>query len=405
MPHGLNGRLATLASEETLKTTMTRMASAATLGLAAAALAACGSTAASAGSTTNSTNSTASSASGAAQAVVAKYSQAAKPGKIAAIKNMPDLHGKTVWWVPISNTVPIIAATGNGLQEALQKAGATMHTCDGNFVPTAIANCMSQAASQGAAAVVTGFFDYSMVPTAFQNLVSHKIPTLVFSESPSGGASDGQYLAFQPDEGMVDTRAYLPADWAIADGGQNTTILSLRMTDSSVTQQMETTLAAEVKKNCPACGFKETDISTANLDRAPSAISAALVSDPDIKYIVVPLDTDLPQVISGVNSAGKQGKVKIVAVGASTSGLQAVKSGTLAADVSDDPEFVGWSAADGLFRLMAGESVPPVGLGTMKIFTQQNVQSLSLTDAGFRTSDWYDGNGWTQQFLTAWGVK
>jgi len=395
-----------------VKTAKTRIAGAAVVSLVVATLAACGSGATATGGSTpgpagspSSATSTGSGGSGAAASLVTKYSAASKPAAIAAIKKMPDLKGKTVWWIPISNSVPIISATGNGLQAALAKVGATMKTCDGNFLPTAISTCMSNAASQGAAAVVTGFYDYAMVPVAFQNLVSHKIPTLVFSENPSGGATDGPYLAFQKDEGMVDLRADLPADWAIADGGQNTTILSLRMTDSSATLQMEPTVKAEVQKNCPACGFDETDIATASIDKASSAISAELVKDPHIKYIVVPLDTDLPQVLSGVAAAGRTGSVKIVAVGGSTSGLQAVKSGQLGADVSNDPAFMGWSAADGLFRLMAGEPVQQVGTGTMKMFTQQNVQNLSLTTAAFNTSDWYDGDAWMQQFLTAWGVK
>ena len=46
--------------------------------------------------------------------------------------------------------------------------------------------------------MVTGFVDYQLVPTAFNNLVAHHIPVLVAGETPDGGKTSTAQLGFYP---------------------------------------------------------------------------------------------------------------------------------------------------------------------------------------------------------------
>ena len=66
------------------------------------------------------------------------------------ISGVSQLKGKSVWYIPIGASVPILAAFGSGMQQALAKVGISYHVCDGKFVPTNAAACISQAETNGA---------------------------------------------------------------------------------------------------------------------------------------------------------------------------------------------------------------------------------------------------------------
>lgn len=378
----------------------------ATVIVAAAALALTACSESSSASTGDSASSSSGSATTAvAQQNLAKYLDGATPSTPATIAKMPDLKGKTVWWVPLSNNIPIIQQTGQGLAAALKKVGATMHVCDGNLVPTTIGSCLTSAANQGAAAVVTGFIDYSMIPSAFDALQAKKIPTVIAGEPPSDNKTDDSTLAFFPFTDLSNKRMTLAADWAINDSKGKGNILVIRLTDSQATLGNAAAVMQEIKTNCSGCTTEEMDTSTATLSRLQSAVSSELVSNPNIGYVLAPLDTDAPVITAALSTVGKAGKVKIVASGVQFSALQLVVSGSLSADVGDSVEYTGWEVADGLFRLMAGEQVGSLDDGTLKVFTADNVKGLKVTAKEAGTSDWYGGEAWKKGFQTAWGVN
>lgn len=341
----------------------------------------------------------------AAQAHLTEYANGKTPTAPTAIAKMPDLKGKTVWWVPLSNNIPIIQQTGQALSAALQQVGATVHVCDGNLVPTTIGSCLTSAANQGASAVVTGFVDYAMIPAAFDTLQAEHIPTLIAGEPPSDGKTDTSTLAFYSYSALSDLREQLAADWAIADSKGSANALLIRMTDSSATLENAAAAQQEFQTNCSGCTVTTVDMATKNMDRLQSTVSAALVSHPNIDYVVAPLDTDTPQISQAIGSAGRTGKVKVAADGVQYAGLQLVQSDSLSADVGDSIEYSGWSIGDALLRLLAGEKVGKLDDGTLKVFTAGNVKSLDVTASAAGGSDWYGGAAWKQDFLTAWGVK
>ena len=150
----------------------------------------------------------------AAKADLAKYS--AKVTTYPAIKpiagGVSSLKGKTVWYVPIGSAVPILNAFGVGVQQAVTKIGLKFHVCDGKFLPTTIASCLDQAATQGADAVITGYIDYQLVPNSFDKLVAKNIPVLIAGEQPSGGKTDSSKLAFYDTSNSINLIQKLNAD-------------------------------------------------------------------------------------------------------------------------------------------------------------------------------------------------
>lgn len=337
---------------------------------------------------------------------IAKYSATRDSfGKVAPLSSAPDLHGKTIWYIPIGAGVPVLSTIGTAMTEALKNLGADVHVCDGKFLPTTISACMTTAVNQGASAVVTGFVDYALLPTAFQNVISHHIPVLVGGEPVAAGVSASKDLGFFDVSGLTRTAFRLMSDAAIVDSAGTAEVLSLRLTDSSTTTANSDIGIAELKQYCPKCKVHTVDMQTAKTDKLGSAVNAALVSSPDTKYIVVPQDSYLPAVLPGIQSAGFASKVKIITAAGSTAGLQQVKSGAITYDIGQGAIYNGWGFADATVRLLAGAPVQAEVDGPVRVFTKANVSDLQLTDAAYASPAWYGSDQFKQDFLTAWGVK
>lgn len=386
-----------------------RVAALAAAAVTAGALAACSS---SGGAQGSSPNGAAGDARSATQGVSYAKAQLAKfegtrdtYGTPVPVSGLSDLHGKTIWYVPIGTGVPVLATIGNAMTDALGKLGATVHVCDGKFQPTTVASCMSTAATQGANAVVTGFVDYASVPSAFQSVVAKGIPVLVGGEAPSAGVTPSRDLGFFDPSGLTHTAFKLMSDAVIADSNGKADALVVRLTDSSDTKGNSDAGVAELRQYCSGCKVTTLDSLTGGMNKLGSAISAKLAADPDIDYLILPQDAFLPAALPGIQSAGFASKLKVVAAGGTVAGLQAVKAGQIAYNIGQGAVYNGWGFADATVRLLASAPIQPENDGAVRVFTKDDVGSLQLTDGNYNSPVWYGGNQWQRDFLSAWGVK
>ena len=369
--------------------------------------ASCGSSSASSATSSNAGSPTASSGNSGlafAKAQVAKYSGPIKVPTVAAIANPVDLKGKTVWYIPITNSVLSLSGMGTTMAAALSHLGATVHVCDGQALPTTIASCLTTAGQQGAAAVVTAFVDYAMVPTAFKALEAKNIPVLVAGETPPAGVTPSADLQFLDASNVTNLGDVIAAYVAISSGGGKGDMMVIKLTDSPGVLEASNAQIKALEKYCTACKVNSISMNTANISQLPSELSAALVAHPNTNYILVPNDGFVPPVFGAISSSGFTNKVKVIAFGAGVAGLKEVKAGTLAFDVGGPIEYTGWEFADALIRMMSGLSVQPEPAGPMRIFDSSNVQSLSLTTANYLTPSFFgvSQGAFEAPYLAAW---
>jgi ribose transport system substrate-binding protein len=383
---------------------------AACLAVAAIGTAACGGTSSSSSSDPSSSSASASSStSGVSSAISAELTKYSAPATtypaVAPVSGVSALKGKTVWWVPIGASIPTLAAVGNAMQSALAHEGIKLQTCDGKLLPTTIASCLSEAASQGASGVVTGFVDYQLVPTAFNNLVAHHIPVLVAGESPDGGKTSTAQLGFYPTRPADDLMQKLDLESVIANSGGKAHILYVGVTDSPETKQEAAYAKTFTAQGCPGCSFTEIDYNTAAINKLSSAVSAALVSNPNTNYVVCEVDACSPLAVAGIETAGYKTKVKLASSNGNLDSLQRIKAGNVQfTDTGVSATYFGWQFADGIIRMLTG--TPPVPTLTVeRVFTKDNVSGLSLTPAAYATMAWYGSNAFEQKFLAAWSNR
>jgi ribose transport system substrate-binding protein len=317
-----------------------------------------------------------------------------------------DMDGKSVHIVALGDQIPVIHGVAVGLQDALAKVGATGKICDGKFNPTAVADCLKTAGDQGADAVVSLFVDYEMAGTAFDALADKGVKVLIGGVEPSGGREADETLAFYDNTGRVDALYEAMSVSAVANGGPDAQMLWLKLMDSTTTRSASDKGIAKAEELCPTCGVATAEFTTANLDKLPSAVSAALVQNPDTNLLVVPVDSFVPPALQGVQSAGFADKVKVISSSSDLAGLQRIKDGQQVSDLGTPVIYEGWKYANGLMQLMAGDEVVPVAPEDMvtRDFNPDNVGELDLSTEAYFTPDWFGDDAFKQVFLTAWGV-
>jgi ABC-type sugar transport system substrate-binding protein len=308
--------------------------------------------------------------------------------------------------VPLGGSLPIFQGFGAGIQAAATAAGMTYHTCDGALVPTTMTSCLNQAATQGAAAVIGGYIDYTEAPDAYNNLIAHHIPVLIAGEPPSGGKTDSPQIAFYDATASSTIASEIGLDSIIADSAGKAHIIYMGISDTKSTLSEANSSKQYVAKACPGCSFKLVIYNSASLAKVPSLASAALISSSDTNYVDVEVDSGEPATIQGIQSAGFGSKVKLVAASGTLQPLQDIKSGATPTQLSDvglSPVYTGWQWVDASIRMLLGQT-PTVGPAVTRIFTKQNVSGLALTPSAYLTNSWYGPDTFMSTFRKAWGV-
>jgi ribose transport system substrate-binding protein len=322
-----------------------------------------------------------------------------------ALSKTPDMKGKKVTIIPLGDNIPVIHGVAVGVEDALKSVGATGSICDGKFNPTSVADCLKQAGDQGADAVVTLFIDYAMAGTAFDALADKGVPVLVGAVAPDPARKAGGTLAFYDNTGRVSKLYDALSMAALADGGEKTNALWVRLMDSTTTRGASESGVATFTKLCPTCGVATADFTTANIDKLPSAVSAALVAHKDTNVMIVPVDSFVGPALQGLQSAGLADKVKIVSSSSDVAGLQRVKDGQQVHDLGTPVIFEGWKVTNGLMQLLAGDKVQKADVLVTRDFNAHNVGDLKLDDASYFTPDWFGDDSFKAGFLEAWGVS
>lgn len=376
---------------------------AASAGLGLALLAACGSSGTSAGAADVST-----SKAGVATAkkdIAATVAPITSWPAVAPVANPVDLHGKRILMVPLGESIPVIEGNTLAAKAALEHMGAKVSVCDGKFNPSAVTSCLQQGQSQHVDAVMSLFVDYEMAPNAFDSLAKSGVKVLVSGEPADGGKSNTADFAFFDNSANVGKLDALLSEAALSDLGTGANALWLRLIDSPTTTRATQSGVDRFKELCPACGLATTAFTTANVDKLPSSVSAALVSHPKTNVVVVPVDSFVGPVLQGIQSAGFSRKVEVVSASSDLAGLQRVKAGQQAHDMGTSVVYEGYKAANAMVELLSGAEVKPDAQMITRDFDKSTVGSLPLTTAAYNTTQWFGNDSFEQAFYQAWGAQ
>ncbi len=346
-----------------------------------------------------------------AKAQVAKFSGLVTsfPPPGPSLKNVGSLKGKTVYYVPITLQDPEFSIVAGALKTAFSQVGVNVVACSGDANPSGVAACLGRAKAANASAVIVDSVPVVLAANAFAAVRGVHIPVLVTDQLPPPAALPGAVagngndkLGYEPENGIGPLA--LIANWVIADSNGKANVLISEFTDSPSTQEyIGAGAVTQFKRYCPGCTVQISRVQNSNFPLIPSQTSASLLSNPNTNYVIAEFDAELQALYGGVQKAGFASKVK----GASTTGilgaLQQIKSKQfLAADAGTNFPYQGWADADASMRQMLGmplvqETIP------MRLFTADNIDSLSLTPAAQASGEWYGSSAYQEMFKKLWG--
>jgi len=313
--------------------------------------------------------------------------------------------GKTVYFVPAQYAVPLFAAVGNSLTSALAEAGVNVQICDGKANPSNIADCMTQAINAQAGAVVTGSIPSELASVAFQQVQDAGIPLVNALTIPAGPGEPTKVGYITPDFiGFQQTMA----DYVIANSDAKANVLLLKATDTPATILWADQAAAYYAEACPDCKVTTVETSTGQLDKLPSLVSSAMITDSSIDWIHVEFDSLVQPTIQGLQSAPNADSVKLVSMDGTLPVMQLIQEGRdgMAADMGYNLDAFGWYTADQALRMMTGNpSVQNDLFPFSRLFTAENTGDLTLTAEAQGTGEWFGTADYQSGFKTLWGLN
>jgi ribose transport system substrate-binding protein len=361
--------------------------------VASLALAACGSSSKSGGSATSASSATTAAGKSEAQKLVDQFSSpVAWPGPGDAFKPVA---GKKLTVIICGSQGITCVRVGNGVKAAGAALGYKVTVVDGQSDPTVWNQAIKNAVAQKTDGIALAAVPPVLVAGAIKSATAAGIPI-------AAGLSTAGPAQVKANPNRPDIARANAAQLAVMSGGK-ANVLSIRDDEFPETKLTADLLPAELKKLCPDCKVaKEISFTLALASqRLASNVTQALRNDPSINYITTPFDTVNVFVQQGIAAAGKKGKVKIVGVGGDPPSVQAIKAGDEVSSFGEPGEWVGWDLVDGMARIFAKQSVPPLDKATESNY---NVPQRYITaDTPLDPQGWQGGFDYQSKFKQLWG--
>ncbi|MFF2370540.1 sugar ABC transporter substrate-binding protein [Agromyces sp. NPDC058110] len=319
-----------------------------------------------------------------------------------AVDGIDAFKGETVYYVPVTLQSPQFSIVSAQLTEALETVGISVQVCDGKGNPSDIGSCIGQGTQAGAAAIVTDAVPYGLAANALDAAQAAGIPVVISNQIPDDTHPASETLGYVPAGGSDQEIAI--AQWITKDSGGTANILINRTADGPSQKAYVQAGTDELDSICPDCTYTINDVSSSNFPQVTPSVSAALLNDPTIGYVVNDFAQFLQPTQGGVQAAGMMESVKGVTGSAGIGALQALESNTyLYAATGQANAYQGWVEADLALRLMTGSTVPEYTI-PVRLFTRDNIGDVTLTEEAEASGEWFGPTTFREDFEALWGV-
>jgi ribose transport system substrate-binding protein len=337
----------------------------------------------------------------AAQATVDEFTGAyGKPDlPTEPIKNIASLKGRTVIYIPALAVIPIFATAFDAYKDAFSRVGVKAVLCDAKSDPAATSACFQQAIDTKAAGVILESLPPAFAQEAYKATIAAGIPVLLADTTrPADAPNIVQFGG--PNLSQVTSVA---ADAIIASSGGKAHVLTIGSLDSDAPITWMKAATDEFAKKCPDCKVTKLTLKTSDVQNLASQVSAALLADPSIDYMLPQFGSYVQPAIQGGTNAGRQG-LKLVSTTTTLGDLSIMKTNSdFVGSVSWDIVLNAWMNSDLLMRLAVGQKVDASKyVQPIKVFTPKNSAGFTLTPAAWANSSWYGGDGFKQQLVDLW---
>lgn len=305
------------------------------------------------------------------------------------------LRGKSLWFITVTMN-QFSTDMAAGVREAADAAGLKTVLFDGQGSANRFTQGMNQAIAQRAGGIVLVGIDPSLVSAELEAARAAGIPVLnTLNSNPADAVPTGMFANFTADFTADGATA---AEWALKDSGCSADVVVVKSSTIPVWNSLADGAVAAVEDLCPEdCKTTVLDLDAANVATdLSSKLQTALQKDPDVDYVFVVWDSGVPYAQPVVAASGTG--AKIISRDGIAPSLKMVAEGTQALTVATPPPgWIGWAAADDVFRGMLGAA--PSGLVVpTRLIDRQNVGAGTDADVSPNYTNYQSA------FSRLWGV-
>ena len=312
--------------------------------------------------------------------------------------------GKKFAFVALGDQIPVIHGGRRRHLGGPGRRRAEVKICDGKFNPTAVADCLKAAGDEQVDGVISAFVDYQMAGPAFDALAAKGVKVIVGGVAPSGGREADANLAFYDNTPRVFALYEAMSEAAVADGGQATNVLWVRLWTPR-RRPGRATGGRQVQGGLPELRSRHGRLHDGQPRQAGHLGQRCAGVQPGHQCGDRAGGQLCGSGLQGIQAAKFAGKVKVHSSSSDLAGLQRIKDGQQVSDLGTPVLFEGWKFANAMVQLISGQEVEKGKELVTRAFTKDNVGSLTLDDKPYLTDDWFGGGAYKQKFLAAWGIK
>lgn len=320
---------------------------------------------------------------------------------------------KVVAILPDYPALPFVQEINQGLKEASTAAGIKLKDCPNNGTVGDWVKCFNQGINAKPDLILlNGSPSPSQLQPQIAKAKAAGIPVVanhvpLDSEFPPGTLPATNTTGLTGVEaGPFPKAARLEADYALANqpGGKVNALL-LTSNEAPASRGLIKMIQNELAAKCGG-GCKTTVVNVPIVDWATKlqdATRTGLLKDPKINWVIPVYDGMYQFVLPGIQSAGRNGKVKTVSFNGQGGALTAIAKGAATATAGENLAWTGWSTVDQILRILATgkPTVVKTADTPIRIWDKSNIsQAGSPPDP---TSGY--GESYKQKFLQLWGIK
>lgn len=263
--------------------------------------------------------------------------------------------GKSIFEIPLSSSIPFIAAKSNEMKKVADRFGIDYTTWENEGTPADWVRGMNQAVSRGVDLIVLqGAPDPDLLQPQLTRARQAGIPVLAtFIVDETESVPPGVTATVRTP---ATRRMRLVSDYVISDTEGEGDVLVLTSDDIRISRAIGPAIEDQFATECPGCSVTVADVPLADwAGKIQTTVQSEITRNPDLDYIIPIFDGMAQYTIAGVLQSGAQDRVSIATADGTPSVLADLQRGRVVKlEGGTNPSWIAWANMDQAMRILSG---------------------------------------------------